>query len=300
MTPAAPVPLMTMSARASSLAERLEGRGTAAERGGELLRFLERAPAEHGRTGPVPHHLPRGQLAHLPRAHQQDRAVAQFPEDLPRQFDGDMRDRHGVASDGGLVPYALCRSNGPVPQRVQDRPQRAGLLRDQIGALDLPEDLGLAQHHRIEARSDAEGVTHCCLALEAVEMRGDFCRLAAVSAREERGHGVERCGANGPAVHLDPVAGGEDHRLGETCFLAHAPQGGGERVFGKGERFAHRDRRRVVVQADDNDHSAATATAGTSVAQAKVKTIIAKPAMASQAARRPPHPPRQRATRSTT
>ena len=39
---------------------------------------------------------------------------------------------------------------------------------------------------------------------------------------------------------------------------------------------------------------------GTSVAQAKVKTTTRKPAMPSQAARRPPHPARWRATMSTT
>ena len=65
-------------------------------------------------------------------------------------------------------------------------------------------------------------------------------------------------------------------------------------------RLAHRDRRRLVVEADDDDHRDATDTAGTSVAQPKVNTTTAKPAIASHAARRPPQPQRQRATRIAT
>ena len=64
----------------------------------------------------------------------------------------------------------------------------------------------------------------------------------------------------------------------------------GEPILLKRERLAHRDGRRLVVQPHDDDHRTAPATAGTSVAQANVKTITAKPAIASHAARRPPHP----------
>ena len=114
-------------------------------------------------------------------------------------------------------------------------------------------------------------------------------RSARVVAREEGGDRVDGR-VRRAAVHLDPVAGGENHGLAEPRLLAHAGQGLGQRLLREGQGLPHRDGRRLVVEADDDDHRAATATAGTSVAQANVKTTTAKPAIASQAARRPPQP----------
>ena len=83
----------------------------------------------------------------------------------------------------------------------------------------------------------------------------------------------------------------------EPRFLAHADQGLGQPLLREGQGLSHRDGRRLVVQTDDDDHRAATATAGTSVAQVNVKTTTAKPATAhrkpvAMARFRKPKPPR--------
>ena len=64
--------------------------------------------------------------------------------------------------------------------------------------------------------------------------------------------------------------------------------------------LADRDRRGLVVEPDDDDHRAATATAGANVAHPNVNTTTVNPTTCSQAARRPPQPQRQRATRIVT
>ncbi len=127
-------------------------------------------------------------------------------------------------------------------------------------------------------------------------MLQDLLRVARVVAREKLGHGARRFFL-GAAVDLDAVAGGQDHGLVEAGFSPHALERLREVGLREGQCLAHRDRRRFEVQADDDDHWDATDTAGTRVAQPNVNTTTTKPATCSHAARRPPQPQRQRATR---
>ena len=169
--PGAPVPLITMSACASSARSASKGAARPPRAAASCSAFSNVRPPRTVARAPVPHHLPRRELAHLARADEQHRAVAQLAEDLPRELDRDVRDRDRVAADRGLGARALGGGDRPVAQRVQHRAQAARLLRGLVGLLHLPEDLRLAEHHRVEARRHAEGVAHRRLALEPVEVR---------------------------------------------------------------------------------------------------------------------------------
>ena len=173
-TPGAPVPLITMSARASSVRRSSNGAARPPSAAASCSAFSNVRPPRTLARAPDVHHLARRELAHLAGADEQHRAVAQLAEDLPRELDGDVRDGHGVAADRGLGARALRRGDRAVAQRVQHRAEAARLLRGLVRLLHLAEDLRLAEHHRVEAGGHAEGVAHGRLALELVEVRLDL------------------------------------------------------------------------------------------------------------------------------
>ena len=69
--PGAPVPLITMSASASSVAQRSKGAARPPSAAASSSARSSVRPAEHGGPRAALHQVPRGQLAHLARAHQQ-------------------------------------------------------------------------------------------------------------------------------------------------------------------------------------------------------------------------------------
>ena len=264
------------------------------------LGLFERAAAEDGGPRAAADQRSRGQLAHLARAHQQDVLVLQLAEDLARQLDRHVRDGHRVVADAGLRARPLGRGQRPVAQRVQGAAQRARLLRGVVGLLHLAQDLRLAHHHGLEAGRDAERVPDRLRPRQPVDASPSVAGGAAVEAHEE---GLDHLGRIGrrsrafvrrrarPAVHLDAVAGGEDHRLVEAGLLPHALERFGNPVLRKRQRLPHLEGGRAVADSDHDDHSV-TAPAAITFIQTKVKTTAAKPAMPRKAARRPPHPVR--------
>ena len=81
--------------------------------------------------------------------------------------------------------------------------------------LQLTEDLRLTQHHRVQSRGDAKGVTDGVLRRERVGVRMQVLRLEAVESRQPfeclRGLGIGP--APGHHVQLGSVAGGQDRGL---------------------------------------------------------------------------------------
>ena len=86
------------------------------------------------------------------------RMSAQIGVHPPREAHRGGCERDCIGADPGLGTYALGRRKGGLKQLVEPRPGAARLVRDAVGVLQLPEDLRLAEHHRIESRGDAEGV----------------------------------------------------------------------------------------------------------------------------------------------
>jgi hypothetical protein len=130
---------------------------------------------------------------------------------------------------------------------VQNRAQRTGGLRGARRILHLPEDLRLAQHHRVQARGDAEGMAHGLFARQRVEVALQLVALHAVVLRQPVGDLFR--GPLRREVELGPVARRQDRRFG------------GEPALDLGERLAqpldmehhalaHRERRGMVIQTE--------------------------------------------------
>ncbi len=98
-----------------------------------FLRQLDRAI-----EGPIGHHhaahavasqAARHQIAHLAGSDQHDRLVVEPIENSFRQIDRDRAHRHGAAADAGLAAHPFRDREGPMKQPVQNRADRARLLR---------------------------------------------------------------------------------------------------------------------------------------------------------------------------
>jgi hypothetical protein len=93
-----------------------------------------------------------------------------------------------VPRDLGLAAHLLRDRERLGEQRMQRRSDRLAGLGEREGVLHLSEDLGLADHHRVEARGDPEGVSDCVRLGERVERRLDSRGLHAAMAAELAEH----------------------------------------------------------------------------------------------------------------
>ena len=126
---------------------------------------------------------PRGHLAALARAHEHHPALGERAERLAGELDRRRGDGHAGPRDPGAGAHAAAGAERVAHQAVEERPARARLARELVGAAQLTEDLGLAEHHRVEAGGDGE------------EMVGDGAAAQCAQPEPERrgGHaGVAR------------------------------------------------------------------------------------------------------------
>ena len=140
---------------------------------------------------------------------------------------------------------------------VQLRAGVAALEREVVGFLELAEDFGFTQNHRVQPAGDAE---------EVVQTLGFGVRVKHVAGRlglgvEAGEEFAEAGGGNvgvqrGGGVKLDAVAGGKDDAFVGEAGFAELLQGDGNAGFGEGEALAHFDRRGAVAQADDDKRHA--------------------------------------------
>ena len=112
---------------------------------------------------------------------------------------------------------------GALEKPVQKRTGRPGFAGRGVGFLRLAENLGLADHHRIEPGSNAEKMLHALLCLVPVE---DFrFILQRIHPRREQAlyNPLRRHRLLGRGVDFDAIAGGEQERLRTTHFLTQPP-----------------------------------------------------------------------------
>ena len=159
------------------------------------------------------------QGAHRSRADDQHLATRQRAEHADRlvQCRGDQRPAGPV--DAGLGAGALADAQRLLGELVEGPAGRAGLLRQSQRDLDLADDLALSDDHRVEPARDGEQVRHRPVLVLHVEVRSQPVQRHLCMAGEQG----RRLGDTGMelvdvGVDLDPVAGGEDDRLG--CVLA--------------------------------------------------------------------------------
>src|SRR5687768_10977701 len=127
---------------------------------------------------------------------------------------------------------------------MEQAAHRAGRLRGTRRLLHLAENLGLADHHGIESRGDAESVAHRLLAGQRIEVRLQLVGGEPVILRKPARELARPLPSH---VDLSAVAGGEDRRFASQTALELA-----ERLVQaldmEHHALSHRERRRDMVQ----------------------------------------------------
>ena len=151
--------------------------------------------------------------------------------------------------DRGFRADLLTDAERPLEQAVEDGTGGAGFERGMIGGFDLPENLGLAEQHGIQAADDPAkmvGGIHLDLVIEVGRDAG-VKALALGEPDFELGH--RQLGIGRGEVELGAVAGGNDHAL---RGLRQERQLGGRLPQPRrahGEFFPHLYRRGPMIQA---------------------------------------------------
>lgn len=105
--------------------------------------------------------MARHQLNGLAGADQQRPRASEVVEDAAGQAHRGIGHRYRVLADTGAGAHLLGYREGVLKQQLQLAAEPAGLSRRLVGALELTENLRLAQHHRIEPHRDAHQVAGC-------------------------------------------------------------------------------------------------------------------------------------------
>ena len=160
-----------------------------------------------------------------------------------------------------------------------------------VSGLELPENLGLAHHHRIEARGDAEDVVNGFLAFAAIEVRFQFHGVHAFALGEKSVDDGLGVGAIvGGDYDLHAIAGGENHGFGDACVRPQIGQRGGQGLFTERKPLTHRNGRRLVAHAGDQQLHCFKKMAPRRACAAQVNAEKPSTVTVMMAALRPRHP----------
>ena len=152
------------------------------------------------------------QLDHLAGPDQHDALFFEVAEDLAGEHHGGVGHRYRVFADAGRGADRLRRSKGVLEQAVEDLAQAARVVSLLPGVLELPEDLCLTEHQRVETAGDAHQVPRGFLAFVRVDVLAQLAVRNPVAAVDPVDHPFLAV-AVGQAVNLSPVAGAEDQHL---------------------------------------------------------------------------------------
>ena len=119
-----------------------------------------------------------------------------------------------------------------------------------VGLFDLAEDLGFADNHGVEGRSDAEEMADSLALAELVEVGADGGggdgEVLMQEAEEVGAFFLDR-------EDFDPVAGGEDEAFANAGYGGEGEGGVGKAASGDGEALAHVEGRGGVVDTDEDE-----------------------------------------------
>ena len=145
--------------------------GAAAEALRQRAGALQGAVGDGDVLGVLRGEMVGAQLDHLAGADEQHVLLVDAGENALRQAHRGGGHGNRVGADRGRCAHFLGHREGALEQLVQQRAQGAGLFGGLHRLLHLPEDLGFAQHHRIQPAGDAEGVLHRFLLAAACKDR---------------------------------------------------------------------------------------------------------------------------------
>ena len=137
--------------------------------------------------------MPGCESRHLPRAYEEDLPSRERVEDLPPEGDGRITHRDRVLGDTGFRAHAFGDGERFFEDPGQAVLTRAGFLRDPVGFLHLPENLGLSEHHRVERRCHSKQMVDGPFAPLEVKM---VCELVGRQAGELLQMDLERLRQN--------------------------------------------------------------------------------------------------------
>ena len=207
-----------------------------------------------------------GQCAHRSRPDEEHAAALERPDRGDRTLQPDRDQRTAGTVDPGLAVRPLADPERGLEQLVQGRPGPVVTGR-RVGLAQLPEDLRLADHHRVQPAGDLEQVqdrlplpVHVEVALEVVQRHP---RQSSQQVADRIDAGVEDLGVG---VDLDPVARREHHDLADR---AGRPQLGHHELRGPypdSDLLQQGHRRALVRHTDDQDAHADTCPASGSSA----------------------------------
>ena len=254
-TPVAPVQVMTTSAAASSAARSVQRRRAGAVLPGEPGGALG-AAVDHRDLG-----RPRGGRRWRWRARPSSRRRRRRPAcrrgRRPRRRDpveGGADQRRGGEVDVGLGAGALADPQGLLEQHVEGGADGAELLPEAQRLAGLAEDLALADRHRVEAGGDVEEVGDGAVVVVHVEVRQDRLGRRAGPLDEQPRHVLDAAvEAVDVGVDLEPVAGGDDRRLGDVLAAGRVVDQLVDAVAVQGDLLEEVHRRGVVGDAHDED-----------------------------------------------
>jgi len=187
---------------------------------------LESAVGDQNTAHSVADKVFRGQLAHLPCPDKQHGFVREVPENLLRQLHRGEGDRNRRGGNPRFGADTLGNEKGLVQKTVEDQARGPVFSRIAVGSLYLAEDLGFADHQRVQAGSDTEHVADGVFAVIAVQM---LCHLLIgqfVPFGEEPfdpGNPAGDIAGNG--IHLNPVAGGQEYPFTDIRQCDQSAQG---------------------------------------------------------------------------
>ena len=226
----------------------------AADVGGQRLGVGGGAAADGDPLRLLRGEVPRRQLGHLAGADDEHRRVAQVADDLARQAERRVADRHRALGQLGLAPHALAGGERGVEQAVEERAGRVQIGRGRVGLLHLAEDLRLADDERIEPGGDPEQVAGGVGFAAGVDVRPQIVGRHGAGRRQEAGHRlVAVLEAVAGRVELGPVAGREQHHFAERRIAGQRRHRLAEIAGGERQPLAQVDGRGVMADAEDQE-----------------------------------------------
>ena len=196
----------------------VERDGVRAERGRDAAGMLECPVRDHHAPDVARCEVARTELHSLPGTHEQGSSRVQVPEDALGEGHRGVGHRDRTRADVGIGAHALRHRERPLEELVEHDAERARAPGEPVCLLELTQDLGLAEHHGVEAARDPHHMAHRGVFVVHVEMAHEVAALDAEKLAEPAGRRI-LIGTDA-AVQIGSVA------RRENCGFTD-PRGGG-------------------------------------------------------------------------
>ena len=165
--------------------------------------------AEAGRQHAARHHD-----THFAGPHQQPRATIEITVQVAGHLHGGSGYGNRTLADGGFAAHPLGGAVSGLEDGLEFAAAHAGVAGQVVAGLDLAQHFGLSGHQAVQRRRDPEDVPDGLLAGQDIKLLAEFPGGQAGVVRHDLGDSACRHRAVlGNCLHLDAVAGGQDHGL---------------------------------------------------------------------------------------